>query len=299
MSGSASATSDSVVNNFNGGRPGRNDEIPAIIFCVALGLTVPLLLYRIISKKHRSKILGNAVLFFILRSAAFAIRAYMAKHSYTESTLIAELVLTSISYLFLINSLIDMWQKHENQKYTDNPDFVPTAHSEKKAKWVKYVAWFLRGALLASLVTAISGGAVLGRNFNNDQKVTVIRNLVKASYILSLATTVVGILGILVSHFTNHRSVKKTLFLLSYSVPLMVVGIYRVVEVFTGYHATTRQLIAFWVAMALFEFIAYCMTLAISIPKWFGNHVLHRHDSDDEKRIRQSESTFRPSTTGN
>jgi hypothetical protein len=79
-------------------------------------------------------------------------------------------------------------------------------------------------------------------------------------------------IGVLVTHFTNHRSKRNTGFLLLYSIPLLIVGIYRVVsrlliiidsknvmltyeqvEVFTGYRATTRQLVAFWVAMVLFE----------------------------------------------
>ena len=96
-----------MVNNFNGGAPSSRDEVPAIIFAVAvsylvltlkhvgiepssrlqLGLTIPLLLYRIIAKKHRTWILSNAVLFFILRTAALGIRAYRAKHEYSDATL--------------------------------------------------------------------------------------------------------------------------------------------------------------------------------------------------------------------
>lgn len=35
----ASQTVANVVDNFNGGAPGRNDEVPAIIFCVAVSCT--------------------------------------------------------------------------------------------------------------------------------------------------------------------------------------------------------------------------------------------------------------------
>jgi hypothetical protein len=45
---------------------------------------------------------------------------------------------------------------------------------------------FLRGALIASLASAIAAGAILARQFDDGQKATTIRNLVKASYILSL-----------------------------------------------------------------------------------------------------------------
>ena len=163
--------------------------------------------------------------------------------------LVAELILTSISYLFLINALIDMWQKHANQKY-NSQDFAANPRAEKKNKWVNYLAWWVthisigplslsdllckkvpQRCIAASLVTAIAGGAVLARQgINNDQKVNIIRNLIKASYIFSLASTVVSIIGILVSYFTTDRSAKKTLFLLSYSIPLLIVGIYRVVS---------------------------------------------------------------------
>jgi hypothetical protein len=85
--------------------------------------------------------------------------------------------------------------------------------------------------LITSLITAIAGGAIVARQgLNNNQKLNIIRNLVKASYILSLASTVVSIIGIIVTHFTSHRSIVKTLFLLSYSIPLLIVGIYRVVR---------------------------------------------------------------------
>jgi hypothetical protein len=57
-----------------------------------LGVTLPILLYRLISKKHRSKILSNGLMFFILRTAALGMRAYMSKHAYGESTL-SELVI--------------------------------------------------------------------------------------------------------------------------------------------------------------------------------------------------------------
>jgi hypothetical protein len=64
----------------------------------------------------------------------------MAKHQYSEATLVAELILTSISYLFLINAFVDLWQKHAHQHY-DDKDPNLHAHAEKKAKWVNYVAW--------------------------------------------------------------------------------------------------------------------------------------------------------------
>lgn len=51
-----------------------------------------------------------------------------------------------------------------------------------------------------------------------------------ATWLIFAATTVLGILTTLITHFTKHRPVKKTAFLLGYSIPLLVVGIYRVVS---------------------------------------------------------------------
>ena len=113
MSASPSETVDRVIENFNGGLPTSRDLVPSIIFTVAvsnpfmargrpsnnvpaltesllslqLGLTLPMLIYRLSSRKHRSRILGNAVMFFILRTAAMIMRAYMSRHEFSESTL--------------------------------------------------------------------------------------------------------------------------------------------------------------------------------------------------------------------
>lgn len=45
---------------------------------------------------------------------------------------------------------------------------------------------FLRFLLLASLATAIAAGIVLSRNYDNERQANIIRNLLKASYIVSL-----------------------------------------------------------------------------------------------------------------
>ncbi|KAK4684617.1 hypothetical protein P7C73_g5554, partial [Tremellales sp. Uapishka_1] len=351
-----SASSQREASNYDGGSPISKDLIPAIVFAAALALTLPLLAWRILSRKHRSKILTNAVLYFLTRMASLILRAYMSRKTYGDGVLVAELVLMSISALFLINSLIDLWQKHTEETndvrsvdnngrrqhspnkngnmqnpYTNpdvdnqhgyqshqlsqsnnypmqhhnnidglanisehpqttghggvhrqNSDEGTLVHKEHNVKWAKYVANFLRVVLLAALATAIASGAIFGMNFTSGQKSKVVADLIKASYILGLATTVVGLFLVWMNYFMHKRSLKKTLFMSMYSAPLLVSSVYRVVR----YRATTRQLVAFWVAMILMEFIAYSMLLAISIPAWFAEHYRNRHNkhhSDSEK----------------
>lgn len=96
----------------------------------------------------------------------------MSRHEYSESTLsklcfhfgsklvgnnvlmytamtVAELVLTSISYLFLINSLVDLWEKHATQKHDEQIEGQfglvneKTVHLQKKNRWVHYAAWYV------------------------------------------------------------------------------------------------------------------------------------------------------------
>ncbi|KAI9633900.1 uncharacterized protein MKK02DRAFT_38570 [Dioszegia hungarica] len=280
---------NSVVDNFNGGSVGRDDLAPAIVFAVALALTVPLMIWRFISKKHSSKILINAVAFFVIRLASLIIRAYMARRAYNTGTLIAQAVLTSIGYLPLLNALIDLWQVRA-EKGDQNDQSFDAVHRAKKIKWVKYVGWFLRFLLLASLATAIAAGIVLSRNYDNERQANIIRNLLKASYIVSLAVTVIGMLLKATSTIMNHEPKRKTALLYAYSIPLLIVSIYRVIEVFSGYRATPNALVAFFVAMILFEFIAYAVLLAMNINKMV-NKFHHRHDDDAEKRgMRSAES---------
>ena len=69
---------------------------------------------------------------------------------------VAELILVSISYLFLVNALIDLWQYHvETANVNDgrgsegwgangmvSEDELKREHKhERKMRWVPYVAW--------------------------------------------------------------------------------------------------------------------------------------------------------------
>ena len=285
---SQSSSGGSSVNNFNGGRPSTGDFAPSVVFAAALALTLPPLIWRIFSKKNGSKININALMFFITRLASVILRAYMAKRSYGEATLIAEVILISISYLFLINTLIDLWQRHlessaNHRDAESDPDHP--SHGGQQKSLIRGIAMFLRLLLVASLATAIAAGILLRKKVNQNEEMKIIADVLKASYILSLASTILTVIAKLVTHVTHHRSLKKTLLLSAYSVPLIIAGIYRVVEVFRpNVKATKNELAAFWVCTIFFEFVAYSIVLAISIPKWFARHAnKHGYGNKNEK----------------
>ncbi|CAD6571049.1 MAG: hypothetical protein TREMPRED_000143 [Tremellales sp. Tagirdzhanova-0007] len=296
---SESASGGSSINNFNGGTPQTGDFVPSVIFAAALAISVPLLIWRIFSKKNGSKININAMIFFLTRLASVILRAYMAKRSYGEGTLIAEVILISISYLFLINTLIDLWQRHlessanhrdansDPAQYQgdDDDDTLPahSSHGNNGKSVIRFIAMFFRLLLVTAMAAAIAAGILLRNKVNPNEERNLIPDLLKASYVLSLASTILTVIAKLVTHITHHRSLKRTLLLSAYSVPLIIIGIYRIVQVFKPSEmATKRELAAFWVCTVFFEFVAYSIVLAISIPKWFAR-AAHKHGYENNK----------------
>jgi hypothetical protein len=152
-------------------------------------------------------------------------RAYMSRRSYGQKTLskyhhlpsrlfidmsVAEIIFSSISPLFLINSLVDLWQRHmETRTDTDlidnvrNDDSATTAAGKpvkKNITWVKIVSAYvvlppsaiqltcsvLKLVLLVAFATAIAAGVLVGRDLSQERQRKVITNLLKASYIMTL-----------------------------------------------------------------------------------------------------------------
>jgi hypothetical protein len=171
----------------------------------------------------------------------------------------------SIGYLPLLNALIDIWQTRA-EKGDEREGTAAFEHKQRKITWVKYVGWyvfffhlsylniadmfrFLRFLLIASLATAIAAGVILSSNYTVERQAEIIKNLLKASYIISLGKfasilsheissdeTVVTVLGMVlkaISTVMNHESLKRTALLYAYSLPLLIVSIYRVVTSFT------------------------------------------------------------------
>jgi bacteriorhodopsin len=55
---------------------------------------------------------------------------------------VAQAILTSISYLPLLNALIDLWQTRA-EKGDEREGTDAFEHKQRKLAWVKYVGWFV------------------------------------------------------------------------------------------------------------------------------------------------------------
>jgi len=104
----------------------------------------------VISPKHRGLILVRPALFLVVRLGMLVLRAIMSKQSYGESELseigepfhvdhpddpVAELVLVSIGYLFLMEPIIEMWRRHVATAVT--ADIAP--------RWVTLLSRYVLG----------------------------------------------------------------------------------------------------------------------------------------------------------
>ena len=125
-------------------------------------------------------------------------------------TLVAEIIFSTISPLFLVNSLVDLWQRHMETR-TDNhfndhtrDSTSMTTVTDRPAKqnitWVKIVSAYvicppsviqltssiLKLILLVAFATAIAAGVLVGRDLSQERQRKVISNLLKASYVMTL-----------------------------------------------------------------------------------------------------------------
>jgi len=120
---------------------------------------------------------------------------------------VAEIILSSISPLFLVNSLVDLWQRHMETRtdmhHMHDRASISTA-TDRPAKnnitWVKIVSayvfsfphstWLifslLKLILIVAFATAIAAGVLVGRDLSEERQRKVITNLLKASYIMTL-----------------------------------------------------------------------------------------------------------------
>ena len=143
-----------------------------------------------------------------------------------DANTVAELILTSISPLFLINGLVDLWQRHmetrnvdhdttplnsANRNYPNGSNGVNTHHDNVKPTdsegrvnitWVKIVSAYvfssftihvrltvrsiLKFILVVAFAAAIAAGVLLGKDLSTESQRKVIANLLKASYVMAL-----------------------------------------------------------------------------------------------------------------
>lgn len=143
-----------------------------------------------------------------------------------DADTVAELILTSLSPLFLINGLVDLWQRHmetrnvehdttplnsANGNYPHGANGVNTHQNNVKPTdsegrvnitWVKIVSAYvfssftihvrltvrriLKFILVVAFAAAIAAGVLLGKDLSTESQRKVIANLLKASYVMAL-----------------------------------------------------------------------------------------------------------------
>ncbi|WRT65598.1 uncharacterized protein IL334_002543 [Kwoniella shivajii] len=277
MSSTSTDPSYSAISNINftGGFPTSADLAPSIVFLVLYVLVTPLLLWRWARKSDRTLILIRPTIFHTCRIAMLAIRAYMSKNTYGEGLLIAELVLVSIGFLFLIEPVVACW-KLQIDSYLSEED---------RPTWVRRLALLLKFTVLAAIGTAIAGSALISNAIKNPDQLNTVKHLRQASNVLSFgAVTVVAIAAILTwRRFT--LDTRGTAFIVLTSACLIVVAVYRMVQTFsTNSSAPVRSRAAFWGLQMVFEFLAFILILSISIPTWFPGQKgrIARNGLDEE-----------------
>ncbi|ORY29509.1 hypothetical protein BCR39DRAFT_531841 [Naematelia encephala] len=246
--------------NFTGGFPVTSDLAPSIVFLIVYVISVLLLVFRLIRKQDRSRLLIRPSIFVACRIGMLVLRAIMSKTTYGEGELIAELVLVSIGYLFLIEPIIGLWKLHLASAVTQ--EAYPT--------YVNSLARVLRLLLIAAIATAIAGSSLISSALNDSSELSTVRQLRQASAILSMVTVVITALSVIVTHVHFSLDARRTVYLLIVAACLIITGVYRVVQVYNhDMTAPVQSKAAFWILQILFEFIAYCLLIAISIPTHF------------------------------
>ncbi|KAL7419809.1 hypothetical protein Q5752_005725 [Cryptotrichosporon argae] len=247
--------------NFTGGYPdGNADLVPSIIFSILYLLALPVLFFRLVRPQDRTRVLIRPAIFVPVRIATFILRAVMSKNTYGEGELVAELVLVSVGFLFLISPVITMWSHH----------VASCAPKAEQPGWVRRLDLILQLVLVATIALSIAGASLISSASSGGTSTSTVQALRKASYILSLVVVVLTLGAILVTHRRFHLDARGTLALLVLALLLLVVAVYRVVQIYaTDPSAPVRSTAAFWVLQVTFEFLALCALLAISIPRLF------------------------------
>ncbi|KAK8861472.1 hypothetical protein IAR55_002292 [Kwoniella newhampshirensis] len=258
---------DVVKNiNFTGGFPTSKDLAPSAVFLVAYVITIPLLIMRLFRKSDRTIVLLRPTLFVGARVAMLIMRVIMSRRSYGIGSLIGELILTSVGYLFLIDPYIQCWRRHVegNVSRLDRP------------VWLKPLAWSLWGLLVISIIITVLSGALVNKAFESQSWLTAVRGLRHAGFILSMVVVAVTAMVIVVTHYQFKLPTWKTLYLLIPTCCLVTVAVFRVVQSFTDNPtAAVRSRAAFYVLQMLFEYITYIFVIAVSLPGWYPGDKTH------------------------
>ena len=162
--------------NFTGGFPTHKDLAPSIIFLAAYALTTPLLIFRLVRSQDRTVLLVRPSVFVAARFGMLVVRIIMAKGTYSLGLLIAELVLVSVGFLFLIEPCVSLWSR--NIKWT--------LHTQAEPRWVKRIRTLLTVALLAAISISAASGALINNAYTQPGGIDKVKHMREAGYILSL-----------------------------------------------------------------------------------------------------------------
>ncbi|WVQ78763.1 hypothetical protein IAT38_000854 [Cryptococcus sp. DSM 104549] len=259
---SSSSSDMAALNkiNFTGGLPTSVDLAPSIVFLIIYALSIPIIVWRLVSKQHRTLVLLRPVLFLLCRLGTLGLRAWMAKNSYGEQELIAELVMVSIGNLFLIEPIIACWKLHVESDVSE---------AERPA-WIKRLAMALRFCLIGAIAIAIAGSTTISSALQDSSKLSTVTTLRKVASILALAVIVLAIVATTLTHYHLNLTLRPTLWLYAVEVPMLIVSVYKLAQqVSTSADDAVRSRAAFWVLQMLFELVTYALIIGISIPAWF------------------------------
>lgn len=99
----------------------------------------------------------------------------------TPTDPVAELVLVSVGFLFLIEPVIELWKRH----------VASCLPAHEQPSWVRRLATMLKLGLLAAIATAIAGASKTSSAFDSQDGIDTVTDLRKASYALSLGVSTV------------------------------------------------------------------------------------------------------------
>jgi hypothetical protein len=163
------------------------------------------------------------------------------KQESAAETLVAEIILISVGYLFLCDSLVALWQANVE---THSPLSI-------QPSWIQKIARILRLLLLVTIILTIVSANLNSSYESNNNTGANIRH---ASYCLSFAVAVVTLLAVTLTYFELNLDFRRTAYILIPAISLIIAGIYRVVNSFSTNEAhAIRNLASFWCMQALFE----------------------------------------------
>ncbi|KAG7532222.1 hypothetical protein FFLO_03690 [Filobasidium floriforme] len=285
MSTSTSASTTTTTTNppefgsihlrIAGGLPDHTDLAPSAVFLVLYALLIPL--YALAWKKNcigRWFMVRPAV-FIVMRIAFFALRLVLVEEGTSEGVLIAEMVLISIGFIFLVDATIVIWEYQRDRQPEEHE------HAGLLSRFLK----LSRVSLVAAIATGTAAGGLTGQALSDPDTMSTVVALRKACYILSLIVVAV-MLGLHAhSVFLGHAKIGWGISCsaLVYTAVLVVIAVYRLI---TAEESNPRAAVlsktAFWILQVALEWVAVVSLLLITV--YAGNYYSGREFAEVDER---------------